>query len=1784
MSEALAAAVPSAVPVNPFQFLRPFGENDSALLRGRDREISDAVAGITSAPTYVLYGRPGVGKTSLLRAGVFPALRQLSYRPIHIRTSKNPLSDVNRALADPDLLGLTPAADVSHRLRELIAKNPLVLVFDQFEEIYEQLTPQQRHDLLRELAGWTRCPTLGSRLRLVFCVREEKLAPLLNEFKEHFSAASNPPVCLNPLSPFAARVAMERPLVQKGIAYDRDLVSRVLDALAGISRIDGGFDPLLLQIVCTELFQEAAGRQRKDPAVPLRLLSADLDQIGALEGVFRRILDRAFGVFAEGPQLLLACLILDVLSARRIDKKSLTRQELLNHPEFQASEQEIDAVLTKFESAGLIRSETVVENRRYELVHDRLTEFVLPRLKAQESFFCFRTARQSVVTAVSLDLWRQLGDNLVSTQVLTDWLGAHREILRLDPAQLEVVFWSAIYHQHPDLSYWSARLGDAETPRRMILDFLQPKSPSVAPFDDYTDADRVKMTVGALAWCALQESGQPEIVAVCRRIAEDRTASEPVRHAAAKAFAQLATDDQKCKLAQLLDPAPTNFRSAVRRLGDWRRNWQRHDGLKIADAHAVAADTNHVRDDFLAEVFGPQTAPLTLETAAPWTWQLIQESLGRRPMHLGVPALDLQALRTRYEQKKLQGQSEIIRKRREVGAAVGVASATVFAISWGTILAIGLCWILGKIDPDIWIVNVSPSFFLSTLCLGWIGALAFGYFFGDSVAKAAAQEALIHGEGRWFWAVRRPKRHWFLVYLILNFILGLSIYLTIGRFSLDYAWNTSLITAALLIPIFLALAGMVHACRFFLAEYFLQSPRQSIVQRYLKALVACAGLSNFICLGLYLLTFVWMRWVPESEDFSVTNKDRRLESIAWTACSFLGVFLCAAVFILVNALDFSTRIRPVETKLTPLQNPRRRFALHALFCLASLTAFLAFYRPDTYPIFAEVIDFTNPRVQPIKGKNEGFHDQDYFRIDVADPMGRLVECKALENSKDTHILYIDNDRAKFERQDGQLYFLPEGKHLVHVAQNQDQSSEGEYMYSAQAHAPVASGVIELSKTAAAAGGYAWCMCKRPTADNDNKYWSGSLQIKLRELSASPGYLVVQVAKDFFVRKGSERFALSAEELQENFSYQKSENQPEKRPEKPFETSARWHVDLNESGGKPPISISKDEMPTATARIDLSGNDQVKRIVTFSDEKPEATLKFTVRTTDKGDTSAKSDVLLLVRITYHESLTPGIYVGSITSRDQFARSTRRDPSIYGDLRKVDLDAENHYLFTWKAKAANAATSFLRVENGNGFYLHNELFGVKGKQETPTWRTLKTPQRTEDFASLFFPPKSGSYTVCVEASLKHTEEANYSIDCYQAKRLNPIRSPIRKDFGDAGQGRICTSKQIKSAKYAFSCEKDQRHLFLTTTSHASAKVLCASRNMIFALTIKPLGSSGKFYVEWASDFEDSCELYLVPHAATEVNSIVLEHYRTGRDVETIESPTNRLNANGINRRDSRINEIGKINSSGKYEGSYLWKMRKSNIYLVEMRSTDIDSFLFLRDTTRNSAFAVDDDSGENLNARILFVPMEDKEVQVVATSFSPAEKGAFTLIAATYVPPTKPEHLKVEMQSTPIWYSDAYSWGKGRRLLILGDRVNYLFDDEKIPPWDEKRDGIRFMPPICNLNLVLVPDLSHDQQGSSLYELTQKLVLDGTIQIGSEAKAKYRELSGAGHEVTLKLADDTTSAKLRFDGDLKSIRARNYDSIDLNKNRESDGSIGLPVIGPPGLYRIRVSNVTPENSEN
>ena len=141
---------------SPWLGLLPFTEETQRFFFGRDAEVREVFLRVRDHSLTVLYGQSGLGKTSLIGAGLIPKLRADGFRPVllRLRFEENdppPLEQVRAALAGISTGGPESAEMLLERWHNatlwecfhhsaLRSHNPApaqpVLIFDQFEEIF----------------------------------------------------------------------------------------------------------------------------------------------------------------------------------------------------------------------------------------------------------------------------------------------------------------------------------------------------------------------------------------------------------------------------------------------------------------------------------------------------------------------------------------------------------------------------------------------------------------------------------------------------------------------------------------------------------------------------------------------------------------------------------------------------------------------------------------------------------------------------------------------------------------------------------------------------------------------------------------------------------------------------------------------------------------------------------------------------------------------------------------------------------------------------------------------------------------------------------------------------------------------------------------------------------------------------------------------------------------------------------------------------------------------------------------------------------------------------------------------------------------------------------------------------------------------------------------------------------------------------------------------------------------------------------------------------------------
>jgi len=407
-----------------FPGVKSFEETDAGRFFGREQVSEELLLRVLSVRLLLQFAPSGVGKTSVLQAGLFPLLRRRGYFPVMVRLNRadEPLIEAMRrslseaavafSLVDP----VIPAAarDASDLLAgtqlwtdELSILTP-VLVFDQFEEVFTLRDEAFRAGLARDIGALVdirsqrRDPgAVLPVVKIILSLREEFLGRLDN-FTADIPELFQERLRLAPLTNDEARLAMVTPADLDGERWDsprfrfeRLCLDDLLGFIDGVSDRHPVIEPLTLQLVCRHAEDLAkAAKERGDPALTLHL--ADF---GGPDGL-KRLVSNHFA------------LQLGRLPERtRRRARALFEQGLLdpNGKRLMLEQGEIERdhgialdTLDALVESGLLRREPRNESFFYEISHDRLAEAIGAQRKALLPRWVVPTLAGSVAAAVLL--------------------------------------------------------------------------------------------------------------------------------------------------------------------------------------------------------------------------------------------------------------------------------------------------------------------------------------------------------------------------------------------------------------------------------------------------------------------------------------------------------------------------------------------------------------------------------------------------------------------------------------------------------------------------------------------------------------------------------------------------------------------------------------------------------------------------------------------------------------------------------------------------------------------------------------------------------------------------------------------------------------------------------------------------------------------------------------------------------------------------------------------------------------------------------------------------------------------------------------------------------------------------------------------------------------------------------------------------------------------------------------------------------------------------------------
>jgi len=405
MSTQPEAAAAVLDPQNPWLGLFSYTEDTRAYFHGRDEETAELARRVQRKLLTVLFGQSGLGKTSLLRAGLVPRLRAEGYCPVYVRVDYSPESPSPSEQIKAAIFKASAGAgywtqpgtavageslwEFMHHRGDLLrdadgrALVPL-LIFDQFEEVFTlgqaddagRLRARQFLEDLADLAENRPPAALEAKIeqdeeaadnfdfaradyRILIALREDYLAHL-EGLKALMPSITQNRMRLARMNGAQALSAVLKP---GGALVSQEVAESIVRFVAGGSElVNAEIEPSLLSLICRELNTVRLAQGRAE-------ISADL-LAGSRETILSEFYERALGDQPAGVRLVVE----DELLTDSGYRENVAEERLLKA--LAAAGAGPDALATLVDRR-LLRIEERLDMRRVELTHDVLCSMVV---------------------------------------------------------------------------------------------------------------------------------------------------------------------------------------------------------------------------------------------------------------------------------------------------------------------------------------------------------------------------------------------------------------------------------------------------------------------------------------------------------------------------------------------------------------------------------------------------------------------------------------------------------------------------------------------------------------------------------------------------------------------------------------------------------------------------------------------------------------------------------------------------------------------------------------------------------------------------------------------------------------------------------------------------------------------------------------------------------------------------------------------------------------------------------------------------------------------------------------------------------------------------------------------------------------------------------------------------------------------------------------------------------------------------------------------------------------
>jgi hypothetical protein len=286
----------------PYKSLFHFRPDDAEIFYGRGVFVDELLTAVQTRNFVPIFGASGSGKSSVVFAGLVPKLEQLGqWQFTHFRPGSNPFLALAQALIplyapninDTERLAQTRQlsnylrdgdvliTDVFTQIQQQLPQNRMLLIADQFEELYTLCDEEiQRSFLDTLLAGFLAnspsSPVLVATMRADFLGNALSYPP----FADMLRSAD---IKIRSMNRQELLEVIEKPAQDLEIYFEQGLVERILDE---VDNRPGNLP--LLEFALTELWRKRNGKY---------LTHENYTAIGEIQGVLAKYADAEYDKF-----------------------------------------------------------------------------------------------------------------------------------------------------------------------------------------------------------------------------------------------------------------------------------------------------------------------------------------------------------------------------------------------------------------------------------------------------------------------------------------------------------------------------------------------------------------------------------------------------------------------------------------------------------------------------------------------------------------------------------------------------------------------------------------------------------------------------------------------------------------------------------------------------------------------------------------------------------------------------------------------------------------------------------------------------------------------------------------------------------------------------------------------------------------------------------------------------------------------------------------------------------------------------------------------------------------------------------------------------------------------------------------------------------------------------------------------------------------------------------------------------------------------------------------------